>query len=183
MVYIENKNETKEVGGKKVTTKRTVEEVINIATIRDRFSKRFQISGLDGTDEARNLSLLLRSGALAAPVDIVEERTVGPSLGKENIAQGVRSFEIGFLLVALVVLFYYKVFGIVANIFQYWNQMFQIVAINRANIVETQFLEQGAAGDHATGITFCLMGGFLDAAWENLGEFFGDMTQAAIFLG
>ena len=120
-VYIENKNETKEVGGKKVTTKRTVEEVINIATIRDRFSKRFQISGLDGTDEARNLSLLLRSGALAAPVDIVEERTVGPSLGKENIAQGVRSFEIGFLLVALVVLFYYKVFGIVANITLLFN--------------------------------------------------------------
>ena len=121
VVYIENKNETKEVGGKKVTTKRTVEEVINIATIRDRFSKRFQISGLDGTDEARNLSLLLRSGALAAPVDIVEERTVGPSLGKENIAQGVRSFEIGFLLVALVVLFYYKVFGIVANITLLFN--------------------------------------------------------------
>jgi len=80
VVYIENKTETKEINGQRVSTKRTVEEVINIATIRDRFSKRFQISGLDGSDEARNLSLLLRSGALAAPVDIVEERTVGPSL-------------------------------------------------------------------------------------------------------
>lgn len=121
VVYIENKTETREVNGQKVTTKRTVEEVINIATIRDRFSKRFQISGLDGTDEARNLALLLRSGALAAPVDIVEERTVGPSLGKDNIAQGIRSFEIGFALVAIVVLFYYKVFGIVANLTLLFN--------------------------------------------------------------
>jgi preprotein translocase subunit SecD len=121
VVYIENKTETKEVGGQKVTSKKTVEEVINIATIRDRFSKRFQISGLDGTDEARNLSLLLRSGALAAPVDIVEERTVGPSLGKENIAQGLRSFMIGFAMVAVVVLLYYKVFGIVANLTLLFN--------------------------------------------------------------
>ena len=114
VVYIENKNETKEINGQKVTTKKTVEEVINIATIRDRFSKRFQISGLDGTDEARNLALLLRSGALAAPVDIVEERTVGPSLGKENIEQGKRSFIIGFLLIAAVMIGYYKVFGVIA---------------------------------------------------------------------
>jgi preprotein translocase subunit SecD len=114
VVYIENKTETKEVNGQKVTTRKTVEEVINIATIRDRFSKRFQISGLDGTDEARNLSLLLRSGALAAPVDIVEERTVGPSLGKENIEQGKRSFIIGFLLIAVVMIGYYKVFGVIA---------------------------------------------------------------------
>ena len=121
VVYIENKNETREVGGQKVTTKRTVEEVINIATIRDRFSKRFQISGLDGTDEARNLALLLRSGALAAPVDIVEERTVGPSLGRDNIEQGLRSFMIGFALVALVMLVYYKVFGIVANLTLLFN--------------------------------------------------------------
>jgi len=121
VVYIENKTETKDVNGQKVTTRKTVEEVINIATIRDRFSKRFQISGLDGTDEARNLSLLLRSGALAAPVDIVEERTVGPSLGKENIKQGWRSFIIGFSLVALVMLFYYKVFGVVANLTLLFN--------------------------------------------------------------
>ena len=121
VVYIENKTETKDIGGQKVTTKRTVEEVINIATIRDRFSKRFQISGLDGTDEARNLALLLRSGALAAPVDIVEERTVGPSLGKENIQQGLHSFLIGFALVAVVMLFYYKVFGVVANLTLLFN--------------------------------------------------------------
>jgi preprotein translocase subunit SecD len=121
VVFIENKNETREVNGQKVTTRKTVEEVINVATIRDRFSKRFQITGLDSTEEARNLALLLRAGALAAPVDIVEERTVGPSLGKDNIAQGVRSFMIGFALVALVVLGYYKVFGIVANLTLIFN--------------------------------------------------------------
>lgn len=121
VVYIENKSETKEVNGQKVTTKKKVEEVINVATIRDRFSKRFQISGLDSTEEARNLSLLLRAGALAAPVDIVEERTVGPSLGKENIEQGQRSFIIGFLLIAAVMLIYYKVFGIIANLTLLFN--------------------------------------------------------------
>lgn len=115
VVFIENKSETKEIDGQKITTRKKLEEVINVATIRDRFSKRFQITGLDNTEEARNLALLLRAGALAAPVDIVEERTVGPSLGKDNIEQGVRSFIIGFVLVALVVLGYYKVFGIIAN--------------------------------------------------------------------
>ncbi len=128
VVFIENKSETKEVKGQKVTTKRKVEEVINVATIRDRFSKRFQITGLDTTEEARNLSLLLRAGALAAPMDIVEERTVGPSLGKENIAQGERSFIIGFALVAIVVLAYYKVFGIIANLTLIFN-MALIMAI------------------------------------------------------
>ncbi len=115
VVFIENKTETKEVNGQKITTKKKVEEVINVATIRDRLGKRFQITGLDSADEARNLALLLRAGALAAPVDIVEERTVGPSLGKENIEQGVRSFIIGFITIAVIMLFYYKIFGLIAN--------------------------------------------------------------------
>ncbi len=121
VVFIENKTETKEINGQKVTTKRKVEEVINVATIRDRLGKRFQITGLDSADEARNLALLLRAGALAAPVDIVEERTVGPSLGKENIDQGVRSFVIGFIAIAIVMLIYYKVFGLIANLTLLFN--------------------------------------------------------------
>jgi preprotein translocase subunit SecD len=121
VVFIENKTETKEVNGQKVTTKRKVEEVINVATIRDRLGKRFQITGLDNADEARNLALLLRAGALAAPVDIVEERTVGPSLGKENIDQGVRSFIIGFIAIAVVMVLYYKVFGLIANLTLLFN--------------------------------------------------------------
>ena len=114
VVYIENKSETKEVGGKKVTSKKKVEEVINVATIRDRFSKRFQITGLDSTEEARNLALLLRAGALAAPVDIVEERTVGPSMGKENIEIGVKSNVYGFIAIALFMIIYYQVFGLIS---------------------------------------------------------------------
>ncbi|MGX2039707.1 protein translocase subunit SecD [Methylocaldum sp. MU1018] len=112
VVYIENKTETKEVEGRKVVSKKTVEEVINVATIRDRFSKRFQITGLDSTEEARNLALLLRAGALAAPVDIVEERTVGPSLGQQNIERGVKSNIYGFIAIALFMVVYYRVFGL-----------------------------------------------------------------------
>jgi len=112
VVYIENKTETREVEGRKVTTKKTIEEVINVATIRDRFSKRFQITGLDSTEEARNLALLLRAGALAAPVDIVEERTVGPSLGLENIERGVKSNVYGFIAIAVFMIMYYRVFGL-----------------------------------------------------------------------
>ncbi|NJD05808.1 MAG: protein translocase subunit SecD [Methylococcaceae bacterium] len=111
VVYIENKSETKEIDGKKVTTKKKVEEVINVATIRGHFSKSFQITGLDGSNEARDLALLLRAGALAAPVDIVEERTVGPSMGKENIDIGVKSNVYGFVAIALFMIVYYHVFG------------------------------------------------------------------------
>lgn len=114
VVYIETKTETREVEGRKVATKKKVEEVINVATIRDRFSKRFQITGLDSTDEARNLALLLRAGALAAPVDIVEERTVGPSLGQENIERGVKSNVYGFIAIAVFMVVYYRVFGLFA---------------------------------------------------------------------
>jgi preprotein translocase subunit SecD len=112
VVFIENKTETKEVNGQKVTSKKKVEEVINVATIRDRFSKRFQITGLDSTEEARNLALLLRAGALAAPVDIVEERTVGPSMGKENIDIGVKSNVYGFIAISAFMIMYYQIFGL-----------------------------------------------------------------------
>ncbi len=116
VVFIEHKTETRMVDGKEVRQKQKVEEVINVATIRDTFSKRFQITGLDNTQEARNLALLLRAGALAAPVDIVEERTVGPSLGRDNIDKGLISVIVGFVLVLVFMAFYYKVFGMVANI-------------------------------------------------------------------
>ncbi len=95
---------------------RAVEEVINVATIRDELGKRFQITGLDTTEEARTLALLLRAGALAAPIEIVEERTVGPSLGQDNIDMGVRSVIIGMAAVLVFMALYYKVFGLVANV-------------------------------------------------------------------
>jgi len=93
-----------------------VEEVINVATIRDELNKRFQITGLDSTDEARTLALLLRAGAMAAPMEIIEERTVGPSLGQENIDRGLQACIVGFIAVILFMAFYYKVFGLIANL-------------------------------------------------------------------
>ena len=93
-----------------------VEEVINVATIRDELSKRFQITGLDSADEARTLALLLRAGALAAPMEIIEERTIGPSLGQANIDRGVRSCIVGFIAVVIYMLLYYKIFGLIANL-------------------------------------------------------------------
>jgi preprotein translocase subunit SecD len=104
------------VDGERVRRSKETREVINVATIRGQFSKRFQITGLDSTEEARKLALLLRAGALAAPVEIVEERTVGPSLGQDNIDKGFLSVVIGFVLVLLFMVVWYRLFGLVANI-------------------------------------------------------------------
>jgi len=116
IVFIENKTETVVENGQEIKKKQVVEEVISNATIQDRLGKRFQITGLDSPQEARNLALLLRAGALAAPIEIIEERTVGPSLGQENIRQGINSVVVGFSLVLAFMLVYYRTFGIAANI-------------------------------------------------------------------
>ena len=116
VVFIENKTDVRRVDGEEVRSRRTIEEVINVAVIRDRLGKRFQITGLDSTAEARDLALLLRAGALAAPIEIIEERTVGPSLGQDNIDQGLRSVIIGFCLVLGFMAFWYRGFGLVANL-------------------------------------------------------------------
>jgi preprotein translocase subunit SecD len=116
VVFIENKTETNLVDGVPVKTTTNVEEVISVATIRGVFSNRFQTTGLDSPQEAHELALLLRSGALAAPIEIVEERTVGPSLGKDNIEQGFNSVIIGFIAVLIFMALYYRVFGLVADI-------------------------------------------------------------------
>ena len=128
VVFIENKSETRLVDGKPVTSQRRVEEVINVATIRDHFSKRFQTTGLDSSQEARDLALLLRAGALAAPVQIIEERTVGPSLGQENIDQGFNSVMVGFVVVLIFMAVYYRLFGLVANVALFANLVL-IVAV------------------------------------------------------
>ncbi len=116
VVFIDNKTVTVNKDGEKIRKTVRSEEVINVARIQEQLSKRFQIEGLDSTHEALKLSLLLRAGALAAPVEIVEERTVGPSLGKQNIELGKKSILIGLVLVMLFMLFYYKVFGLAANV-------------------------------------------------------------------
>ena len=135
VVFIENKIETKSVDGKSVKVRRKIEEVINIATIRGAFSKSFQITGLDSM-EARDLALLLRAGALRAPVEIIEERTVGPSLGQDNIDKGFNSVVLGFIVVLIFMLFYYRVFGIVANFALTFNLVliFAILSMMQATL-------------------------------------------------
>jgi preprotein translocase subunit SecD len=116
VVFIEHKVDSKMVDGKKVNTTRVVEEVINVATIQGVFSKRFQITGLDSPNESRDLALLLRAGALVAPIRIIEERTIGPSLGQDNIDQGLKSVIIGMAFVVAFMLLYYRGFGLIANV-------------------------------------------------------------------
>ena len=125
VVYIESRSEIKrddegrvvvDDSGNPVRSKELLEEVITAPVIREQLGRRFQIEGLDSVNEARDLALLLRAGALAAPVDIVEERTVGPSLGQQNIVQGFQSVIVGFVLVLGFMIFYYRLFGIVANL-------------------------------------------------------------------
>ena len=128
VVFIENKTTFRKVDGKTVKKTRKIEEVINVARIQDQLSKRFQITGLDSTTEARDLALLLRAGALAAPMSIVEERTIGPSLGKENIEQGFLSVILGFVIVLAFMAFWYKGFGLIANVALAFN-LVVIVAV------------------------------------------------------
>jgi preprotein translocase subunit SecD len=115
VVFVEQKREMIERGGERVEVRREEKEVINVATIQGVFSSNFQITGLEVL-EARDLSLLLRAGALAAPIFKVEERTIGPSLGQDNINKGMNALIIGLTLVGLFMLVYYRAFGLIANI-------------------------------------------------------------------
>ncbi|MCD6060536.1 MAG: secD [Moraxellaceae bacterium] len=126
VVFVETKRKSREVtgaDGKPTQVFDTVVErsVISNATVQGLFSSSFQITGLDSPAEAAELALLLRAGALAAPMYFVEERTIGPSLGQENIEKGMQSTVVGFILVAVFMLFFYKVFGIMANVALFVN--------------------------------------------------------------
>jgi preprotein translocase subunit SecD len=143
VVFIESKTDLREENGKIVKTKRKVEEVINVARIQDQLSKRFMITGLDDTREARDLALLLRAGALAAPIDIVEERTIGPSLGQENIHQGFFSMVIGFMAVAIFMVMYYRGFGLVANLALIFNV---VVVVAVLSMLQATLTLPGIAG-------------------------------------
>ncbi|MEK7304409.1 MAG: protein translocase subunit SecD [Pseudomonadota bacterium] len=123
VVYIEIKSETRldaagkpllDAEGRQARSRVRVEEVITAPVIREQIGKRFQITGLDSIEEARDLALLLRAGALAAPIEIIEERTIGPSLGAENIQRGFHSTWIGFAAIAVFMIIYYLVFGVTA---------------------------------------------------------------------
>jgi preprotein translocase subunit SecD len=143
VVYIESKTETRIIDGKPVKKSVRIEEVISIANIREHFSKRFQTTGLDSGAEAHNLALLLRSGALAAPMEIVEERTIGPSLGQDNIDKGFRSVIIGFAFVLVFMVVWYRGFGMVANLALGLNLIF-IVAV--LSLLQATLTLPGIAG-------------------------------------
>ncbi len=104
----------KDENGKTILQKH--EEVINVATIQGRFGSQFQITGIDSPAEAQNLAVLLRSGALIAPIQIVEERTIGPSLGAQNVEQGLQASFWGLMIVVAFMVIYYRKFGLIANV-------------------------------------------------------------------
>jgi preprotein translocase subunit SecD len=113
-VFIEYKP-TDRVDAQGNTIFEKIEEVISVATIQARLGKSFRITGAGSQQEAHNLALLLRAGALIAPIQIVEERTVGPTLGAENVQLGFQAIMMGFGLVFVFMIIYYRAFGIVAN--------------------------------------------------------------------
>jgi preprotein translocase subunit SecD len=115
VVFIEQRREEIDIDGRKVQRDIKEEKVISVATIQGVFSNKFQITGL-GANEARELALLMRAGALAAPLFVVEERVVGPALGKENIRKGVTALVVGMGILFVFMLIYYRTFGVVANI-------------------------------------------------------------------
>lgn len=127
VLFIENKQRigysTDPVSGKAVETRTPYAEkvVINRATVQAVLGSQFRITGVGSPQEAAELALLLRAGALAAPMYFVEERTVGPSLGQENIDKGLMSTQIGFVLVALFMVAFYRVFGLIANLALFMN--------------------------------------------------------------
>lgn len=116
IVFVETKMNTQVINGKTVNTPRKAEKVINVATIQSALAGTFQITGLTDPNESRNLALLLRAGALPAPIYVVEERTIGPQLGAENIHMGFVSIMVGFVLAVIFMAVYYSVFGIIADI-------------------------------------------------------------------
>ena len=141
-VFIESRRESTVVNGEVVHKTIRTEEIINTATIRGVFKDRFQTTGLD-TIEARNLALLLRAGALAAPVYKVEERTIGPSLGQDNINRGFSAVKIGFIAVIVFMAIYYRWFGMIANVALFTNLIF-IVAL--LSLLQASLTLPGIAG-------------------------------------
>jgi preprotein translocase subunit SecD len=179
VVFIEDKFELREENGEMQRVRSTEAEVINVATIRDQLSKRFRITGLDSTREARDLALLLRAGALRAPMVIVEERTVGPSLGQENIERGKLSVVIGFVLVLIFMAVYYKLFGLVANLALTLNLVLMVAILS---IFQATLTLPGIAGIVLT------VGMAVDAnvlIFERIREEIrvGNTPQAAIYAG
>lgn len=131
----------KDQNGKVILEKH--EEVINIATINSRLGSQFQITGIDSPAEAQNLAVLLRSGALIAPIVIVEERTIGASLGADNVEQGLQAGILGLILTIIFCLVYYKVFGVFATMALVTNL---ILTIGLMSLIGATLTMPGIAG-------------------------------------
>jgi preprotein translocase subunit SecD len=137
VVYIERIPETRIVDGKEVHSVHISEDVINDATIQGVFGRQFQTTGLGSLKEASDLALLLRAGALAAPVDIVEQRVIGPSLGQDNIDAGERAIVMGFLSVCLLMIFYYRLFGVISVLSLFTNLLLLTAVLSLINATMT----------------------------------------------
>ena len=116
VLFVERKSKTELINGVPEVTNFFDKRIISLATIQSALASQFRITGLDSPEEASELALLLRAGALAAPMDFVEEGTIGPSLGADNIKLGIQSLLLGLGLVLLFMIFYYKIFGLIANL-------------------------------------------------------------------
>jgi preprotein translocase subunit SecD len=137
VLYITRTLDTKMVDGKEVKTPKITEEVINYANISGPFGKQFQTNGLPSDNEAAELALLLRGGSLAAPVDIVGENVIGPSLGADNIDKGFKSVMLGLGLVLLAAAIYYKLFGLVADIALFFNLVLLVAVMSAIGVTLT----------------------------------------------
>lgn len=179
VVYLETKVDNKLVDGKQVKDVHKIERVISVATIQSALGNRFQITGLRSPDEARDLALMLRAGALPAPISIVEERLVGPSLGVENIRMGFQSIVAGFLIVVVFMAIYYSVFGLIADLALTFNLILLVAFLSILGMTLTL---PGMAGIVLT------VGMAVDAnvlIFERIREELrlGASVQAAIFAG
>ncbi len=141
-VFIETRREAVKRGGEIEYNDVKTEEIISTATIQGVFKDRFQISGLN-PGEASQLALLLRAGALAAPVFKIDERTIGPSLGQDNIDRGFNAIKIGFLAVIAFMIVYYRTFGLIANVALFSNLVFIVAMLS---LLQASLTLPGIAG-------------------------------------
>src|SRR5574337_119805 len=137
VVYVERVTETKMVDGKEVRVPKVTESVINDANIASPFGRQFQTTGLGSPKEASDLALLLKGGAFAAPVDIIEEGVIGSSLGADNIDKGFKSVMLGLALVLLAAAIYYKLFGLVADIALFFNLVILVAVMSLIGVTLT----------------------------------------------
>lgn len=179
IVYVETKNSIQNVNGVEKRITHRDERVISAPVIQNALGSNFQITGLSDNKEASNLALLLRAGALPAAIYPIEERTVGPTLGKENIHRGVVSLEVGMGLILILMLVYYRAFGLIANTALLLNLILLVALLS---IIDATLTLPGIAGIVLT------VGMAVDAnvlIYERIREElrFGLSPQAAIHAG